>query len=132
MRNRKRVRKYLGNRRWGVGNIKHNRGAGSRGGVGKAGWKHRQSYRVVYEKDAFTLHKGFFRFRKEKRGEINLDLISKKISESKEGKPEIELGGYKVLGSGTLAKPAVIKADAFSKKALEKIKQAGGEAVVKE
>ena len=37
VRHQKRSRKYLGKRRWGVGNIKNARGAGDRGGVGNAG-----------------------------------------------------------------------------------------------
>ena len=44
-------------------------------------------------------------------------------------KPTVEKKGYKVLSSGMLTRPAVIKASAFSKKAEEKIKNAGGEAV---
>jgi hypothetical protein len=37
VRKEKRKRKYFGTRRWGVGNIKNARGAGSRGGTGLAG-----------------------------------------------------------------------------------------------
>ncbi len=37
----------------------------------------------------------------------------------------------KVLGNGEITKPAKVTADAFSKKAIEKIKKAGGEAIVR-
>ena len=41
---------------------------------------------------------------------------------------KLELRGYKVLGGGMLARPITVKASGFSKKAMEKIKQAGGQA----
>ena len=125
-RNKKKSRKFLGTRRWGVGNIKNNRGKGSRGGVGKGGSKHKWSYTVVYEKD--TIGKtGFKPWKPKKFNEIDLSEISRQMPSG--DKPTVEKKGYKVLSSGTLARPAVIKASAFSKKAEEKIKNAGGEAV---
>jgi ribosomal protein L15 len=45
------------------------------------------------------------------------------------GKGELELKGYKVLSGGTITAPIKVKASGFSKKAAEKIKQAGGEAI---
>jgi large subunit ribosomal protein L15 len=41
LRYEKKARRYLGTRRWGGGNIKNRRGSGSRGGVGRAGKKHK-------------------------------------------------------------------------------------------
>ena len=128
LRSKKRYRKFLGTRRWGGGNIKSRRGKGSRGGVGKGGAKHKWSYTVKYARE--TIGKtGFKPWQRKTLEEIDLYSISTQAEASKEGKPTIELKGYKVLSSGTLAKPAVIKATAFSKKAMEKIKGAGGEAV---
>ncbi|PNV77958.1 MAG: 50S ribosomal protein L15, partial [Thermoproteota archaeon] len=49
-----------------------------------------------------------------------------------DGKLEVDLSaaGYdKVLGRGRISKPMVIKARAFSRMALERISQVGGEAV---
>jgi len=127
-RSKKRYRKYLGTRRWGGGNIKSRRGKGSRGGVGKGGTKHKWSYTVVYAKE--TIGKtGFKPWQRKTFEEIDLYTISNKAEAATEQKPTIELKGYKVLSSGRLSKPAVIKATAFSKKAMEKIKSAGGEAV---
>lgn len=128
LRNKKRSRRYLGTRRWGGGNIKSRRGKGSRGGVGKGGAKHKWSYTVVYAKE--TIGKtGFKPWRRTRLDEIDLAAVSGMAELSGEAKPTVELKGYKVLSSGKLNKPAVVKATAFSEKAMGKIKAAGGEAV---
>ncbi len=127
-RQNKRNRKYLGTRSWGGGNKKNRRGKGTRGGVGRGGVKHKWSYTVVYERERIGKH-GFKPWRKERLGEIDLYSVSGLAEKANEEKPTIELKGYKVLSQGSLAKPAVVKATAFSKKAEEKIKAAGGEAV---
>ena len=119
-----RSRKFLGTRRWGAGNIKNRRGSGSRGGVGRAGKKHKFTRIVKYERERMS-HKGFSPYRKVKMDVINLDSISK----AAKGNKELELKGYKVLSSGSLTAPITVKASAFSKKAMDKIKQAGGQAV---
>ena len=41
----------------------------------------------------------------------------------------VELRGYKVLASGTIAKPLTVKASAFSAAAQQKIEAAGGKAI---
>ncbi len=128
IRQKKRARKYLGTRRWGVGNIKNARGAGDRGGVGKGGKKHKWTYIVKYEPERIR-SKGFNQWEHVELKEIDLNVLSKMAEKSKDAKPALELRGYKVLSDGVLRKPAVIKATNFSKKALEKIKQSGGEAI---
>ncbi len=128
LRRVKKNRKNLGRRTWAVGNKKNNRGAGSRGGTGKAGRKHKWTRIVKYEKDRIG-KPGFTRWHSTKLDVIDLDALSQKVEQSKENKPVITLKGYKVLSNGILTKPASIKADAFSKKALEKITSAGGEAI---
>lgn len=124
LRYEKRSRRYLGTRRWGGGNIKNRRGAGSRGGVGRAGKKHKFTRIVKYEKGRLH-HRGFAPWRRTALEEINLDSLSKRAR----GKTELELGGYKVLGGGTITTPIKVKASAFSKNAAEKIRKAGGEAI---
>ena len=47
-----------------------------------------------------------------------------------EGLVKEQLDGIKVLGSGALAKKLTVKANAFSKSAIEKIEAAGGKAEV--
>ncbi len=128
IRIKKKGRKYLGTRRWGVGNIKNARGAGERGGVGLGGRKHNWTHIVKYEKERIR-SKGFTQWEHVNLKEIDLDVLSKRAEEAKDAKPTIELRGYKVLSDGMLRKPAIIKAAGFSKKAMEKIKQAGGEAI---
>ncbi|MEM3841634.1 MAG: uL15m family ribosomal protein [Candidatus Micrarchaeaceae archaeon] len=128
VRNKKHSRRYLGARRWGKGNIKNARGAGDRGGVGRGNKKNKFTY-ITAKEPWLIRKKGFTRWNAKKLGEINLDGISKMLEdESYDGK-ELELINYKVLGNGTLRKAARIKADGFSKNAIEKIKAAGGEAV---
>ena len=60
------------------------------------------------------------------------DLIQHGYAKQSNGKLEIELGraGYnKLLGEGKIDKPLRITVDHFSKKAAEKISQAGGEII---
>lgn len=128
VRKQKRSRKYLGTRRWGVGNIKNARGAGDRGGVGNAGSrKHKFTYMTSKAREKMH-RKGFTRWRGNRLDEISLMQISAMVS-GKETK-QLELPNHKVLSNGSLSAPITIKAAKFSKAALEKIKGAGGEAVV--
>ncbi|BCS90901.1 MAG: 50S ribosomal protein L15 [Candidatus Micrarchaeota archaeon] len=122
---KKRSRKYLGNRRWGRGNIKNGRGAGDRGGVGKGGKKHKFT-RVTAKTPWLIRRKGFTSI-KVKYREIDLREISKLLKDS--NSKIIELPYYKVLSNGELELPAEIRASAFSKKAIEKIEKANGKAV---
>ncbi len=124
----KKNRKFLGSRTWGWGNKKNNRGSGARGGVGRGGRKSKWTYTVKYDKERIHTP-GFVMPRRVVLDEISLDKISDIAEEMKEEKPTVELRGYKVLSNGSLSKPAVIKAMGFTEKAMEKIKQAGGEAV---
>ena len=124
IRIKSKTRKFLGARRWGAGNIKNRRGSGSRGGVGRAGKKHKFTRIVKYEQERLH-HKGFTPYRKVKIAIINLDYISK----AAKGNKELELKGYKVLSGGELKEAVTVKASGFSKKAMEKIKQAGGQAI---
>ncbi len=128
VRLKKKNRRYHGTRSWGAGNIKNRRGAGDRGGTGKGGRKNKFTYMVKYEPERIR-KKGFAPWKPRKLKEIDLYGVSKLAKASSDEKPTIELKGYKVLSNGILEKSAIIKATAFSKKAQEKIKNAGGEAV---
>jgi len=131
VRHEKKNRKYHGTRSWGAGNIKNRRGAGDKGGVGRGGRKHKFTHLVVYERE--RLHKkGFKPWKKKELKEIDLEQLNKLAIKSSEQKPTIELRGYKVLGDGNIEKSVVVKADAFSKRAIEKIKSIGGEALLLE
>ncbi|MCL4365262.1 MAG: uL15 family ribosomal protein [Candidatus Marsarchaeota archaeon] len=124
LRYEKRARKFLGTRRWGAGNIKNRRGSGSRGGVGRAGKKHKFTRIVKYERERMS-KSGFTPWHKSKQNVVNLDYVEAAAG----GKGEIELREYKILGGGSISKPIKITAGGFSKSAQEKIKSAGGEAI---
>ncbi len=130
VRSKKRNRKYLGTRRWGAGNIKNARGKGSRGGVGMAGSrKHKFTFLTAKAPWLIKQH-GFSNWKPKKPDEITLRQIDGMICNSTEQNPSIVLKNCKVLSNGSISKPATIKAHAFSEKAIEKIKKAGGDAVV--
>ncbi len=133
LRKKQRDRKYFGTRRWGMGNIKNARGAGGRGGVGEIGRlrKHDWTYITakapeMIRKKGFTTHSKYSKTYEE----ITLHKINEMVKQSKDAKATLELRNYKVLSNGNLEKAATIKAMGFSKLAAEKIKRAGGEAVV--
>jgi large subunit ribosomal protein L15 len=141
VRREKKVRKFRGHRTYGYGSHKKHRGKGSRGGRGFAGMhKHKWSYTVKYAPDHFG-KRGFKRpFAKEIKA-INVEelekmsesLLEKKLAEKENDKIKInvlKLGYEKVLGSGKITKPLIVEAKFFSKKAVRKIEEAGGKAVV--
>lgn len=131
VRRKKKVRKFRGKRSYGYGSHKKHRGGGSRGGRGKAGMhKHKWSYTVKYEPEHFG-KRGFKRpsavVKKVKT--INLGRLSALAA----GKKKIDLtklGYNKVLGSGKIQAAIEVVAEAFSKKAIEKIEAAGGKVTV--
>jgi large subunit ribosomal protein L15 len=112
---------------------KAGRGAGLRGGRGNAGLlKHRYTYMVKYMPDHFGKH-GFKRpqsiLKKDKT--INVGELEEKFP----GKKEIDLekeGFDKLLGSGNLKSKMKIKVNSASEKAIEKIKEKGGEVILPE
>ena len=133
VRKEKRNRKYHGTRSWGVGNIKNARGHGSKGGTGKSGRglgtgsKHKWTHTTAYTPELIR-KVGFSPWRRKELKEITIREIDKRLAEAKG--TAIELEGYKVLSNGVLTKPLKISASGFSKSAEEKIKSAGGEALV--
>lgn len=123
---------YLGRRSFGRGNVKNRRGSGNRGGRGQAGLhKHKYTWTVKFDKEHFGKH-GFVRVNKTSGNSINLYEINRlallEQLEKKNGLIHFEFDG-KILGSGKINFPIVIKALSWSKHAEEKIKQAGGQIV---
>lgn len=140
VKRRKKHRRFRGRRTY-KGAKKRRRGGGSRGGRGKAGLhKHKWTWTVKYAPEYF----GKVGFRPPVSREIKtinieeLDRIAEKLVEQKlaekiDNKIKINLKkiGYdKLLGKGKLTKPLLVEAKYFSKKAKEKLKAAGGEALV--
>ncbi|MEM2117803.1 MAG: uL15 family ribosomal protein [Candidatus Bathyarchaeia archaeon] len=131
----RKIRKKRGSRTQGYGRVGQHRKSGSKG-YRKAGrHKHGWSYVIRYEPDYFE-KKGFTspKSLRQKENIINvgkLDEIAEKISTSKE-KDKIlvdleKLGYTKLLGTGKVTKPLIVKISSCSKSAAEKIKKAGGE-----
>ncbi|MBX5328434.1 MAG: uL15 family ribosomal protein [Candidatus Bathyarchaeota archaeon] len=131
----RKIRKKRGSRTQGYGRVGQHRKSGSKG-YRKAGrHKHGWSYVIRYEPDYFE-KKGFTspKSLRQKGSIINvgkLDEIAERISIGKE-KDKIlidleKLGYTKLLGTGKVTKPLIIKVSSCSKSAAEKIKKAGGE-----
>ncbi|MFH1786376.1 MAG: uL15m family ribosomal protein [archaeon] len=116
----------------GWGHKKKHRGAGSRGGRGRAGLhKHKFVYALVNG----LFHNGRlaeFGFKSKPAREAVRVINLFQIEELAKGRREVDISEYgyaKVLGRGRLTKPLTIKAEYFSASAVEKIKAAGGKAV---
>ena len=121
-RKSRKVGKFRGTRSCGTGNVKNKRGSGCRGGVGNAGLhKHKWSWITANDPDRYG-REGLKRRRPQ--GPV-LNLYEINIIAQKEGKKDIAFKG-KILGTGKLSEAVNIKAAAWSARAEEKIKAAGG------
>lgn len=120
-RHKHKVNKNRGKRTHGHGFSKKRRGTGSR-------MTHRRTYTTniahVRKYEPERLARRGFTSAFKRPEVINLGDVDKLAREN-----EVNLPGYKILGGGNISKPIKIKASAFSKKAEEKIKKIGGEAV---
>jgi len=141
---RKRKSRYMrGSRTHGYGSIGQHRKSGSRGGKGAAGLhKHKWSWIVKYFPDWFGKH-GFTRpvtLRAEVRS-INVGELNEIIGELKlrgelksEGDTYVidlsALGINKLLGRGHVKEKIKVVVYAATEKAINKIREAGGEVVV--
>lgn len=132
----RKVRKHRGSRTHGWGQSAGHRGAGSRGGHGKTGGrKHHWTYTVKYEPHRFGKH-GFHHPTKkvlsinvgELSQRVDLLLATNQAKKTKEGIfVDLEaLDVNKLLGSGTVTRPLIIKVKAFSQIAATKIQAAKG------
>jgi large subunit ribosomal protein L15 len=112
---------------------KGGRGAGLRGGRGNAGLhKHKFLHMMKYMPDHFGVH-GFKRPQSviKKNKTINIGELEEKFP----GKNNIDLekeGFDKLLGSGVINTKLKIKVNFASEKAIEKIKEKGGEIILPE
>ena len=131
-RKRSQKKNYLGLRSFGRGNVKNRRGSGNRGGRGNAGLhKHKFTWITRYDPDYFG-KSGFTRPNRKTINVINLYAIDQRARfdklEKKDGKYYFEFHG-KILGTGNISQPVIVKALSWSKGAVEKVKKAGGEIV---
>ncbi len=115
------------------------RGSGNRGGCGMAGTGKRADQKKSL---VINLTGGNNYFGKDKtlrRGSvpaklevINLSKIENNLQSFKAVNNQIDLTGYKILGEGSFSQKIKIKASAASASAIEKVKKAGGEIVLRE
>jgi len=136
----RKVRKYRGSRTHGWGQVGQHRARGGRGGTGKAGLdKHKWSYVIKYD-PTYWEKKGFVSTKAlgKKVSIINVgkldDLADKLESEKKLERKEkkifldLESLGYdKLLGTGEIAKPMLVKVASYSEAASRKLEDAGGQ-----
>ena len=136
----RKVRKQRGSRTHGWGQIGQHRAGGGRGGHGKAGYdKHKWTYVVkhdptYYEKKGFvstkTLNKTVSIINVGKLDDLADKLESEKKLERKEKKIFLDLEslGYdKLLGTGEIIKPMLVKVASYSEAASRKLEEAGGQ-----
>ena len=140
----RKVRKQRGSRTHGYGQIGQHRCRGGRGGTGKAGLdKHKWTYVLAHdptywEKKGFvsarTLNKKVNVINVGKLDDLADKLESEKKLEQKENKLFLNLEslGYdKLLGTGEISKPIIVKVSSYSESASRKLEEAGG-AILKE
>jgi large subunit ribosomal protein L15 len=136
----RKVRKYRGSRTHGYGQVGQHRCRGGRGGTGKAGLdKHKWTY-VIKHDPTYWLKKGFVS--KRTLGKtvniINIgkldDLVNRLDSEKKLERKDKKivldlesLGFDKLLGTGEVVKPLIVKVPSYSETASKKLEEAGGE-----
>jgi len=116
------IDRLRGHRTHGKGNTKNHRGAGSKGGRGRAGsFKHKRTKFLPYANCNTKI-----RFKaKTKLIEINLTDLEKLVGNNREIDLK-KLGYDKILGSGNLTKALIIKNAKFTVTAKVKIEKAGG------
>jgi large subunit ribosomal protein L15 len=125
----------------GTGARKRNRGSGHRGGKGMSGSGKRADQKKTLVQKLYG-HNYFGKQGITSRGtkrdirqrinleqiELNLEKYGKKVGD----KWEINLSKYKILGTGDVKNKLKIKCLDASKSAIEKVKKAGGEILIKE
>ena len=135
------TKKFRGSRTCGGGTHKNRRGAGNRGGRGKAGGCKHHFVRAMIRGYSYGKH-GFKR-----PAEVSTDVSIVNVGELdelapylvEEGLAEIQDGAYhinlenlgieKVLGSGRVTKNLVVTSEEFSASARKKIESASGRCI---
>ena len=142
---RKKSSRQRGTMTHGWGAKKKHRGAGNRGGKGMAGTGKRADQKKPsilkeYGHEYFG-RKGFVKHNKKLVKAVNISyleehlpkLLAKKLinEEAKGFAVDLKNLGYnKLIGSGKVTKKFIITVEAASKKAVERVKKAGGEVIL--
>lgn len=141
-RKKKKSKKNRGRSSHGYGSRKHNRGAGHKGGRGKAGTGKRRgtkepTYMNQYGEKPIGKRGMVSRRRSKEKNTINLyqldnrleKLMDKDYAKKKKSKIEVNLAkaGYdKLLGAGNIRDNVKVKVSSWSEKAEDKLKEAEG------
>ncbi|HOT95077.1 MAG TPA: uL15m family ribosomal protein [Methanoregulaceae archaeon] len=133
--------KYRGSRTCGGGTHKNRRGAGNRGGRGRAGINAHRFTKFYLEEGPVFGKNGFVAPNSRKVPTIDIGtldrladaLLAQHLASEEDGAVVIDvsaLGFEKVLGSGRVTRPLRVSACAFSEQAIAKIEAQGGQANV--
>ncbi len=125
----------------GTGARKRNRGSGHKGGKGMSGSGKRADHKKTlitklyghkyFGKGGIT-SKGTKRDTRQRINLMQIEMNPEKYGKKNGDKWEINLENYKVLGEGEVKTKMMIKCLEASKSAIEKVKKAGGEIIIKE
>lgn len=130
-RKRRKKNKLRGRRTMGGGDTKNRRGAGTRGGRGRAGSEKHKRTKYFHEVGMLRKHKA-----KRKMVALNLSDVSRKIR-ALAGKKDVQkengmvvfdgkkIGIGKILGTGELTEKAFFQNILFSRQAAQKAQKAG-------
>jgi len=145
IRKSRKINKMRGSRTCGGGCSKKRRGAGHRGGRGNAGSGKEKKQKYTWFQKYKPNHLGKYGFQRADflRSDMlainvsfldqNLEVMgSKGALEYEDDMPVVDItkiGFEKVLGSGKITRPMIVKAPFFSERARSKIEKAGGKAI---
>lgn len=131
----RKIRRQRGSRYCGWGQIGQHRQSGSRGGIGQAG-KHKHFWiRTIKEEPNHFGHDSLVSLGSRVSKWINLkdlDSVFDKHGKTENGKSVIDLtslGYHKLLGTGNVLSPYIVKVEFVSSNAKEKILAIGGQVV---
>jgi large subunit ribosomal protein L15 len=125
---RKKSSRMHGSTTHGTGGMKKARGSGHRGGVGMAGTGKRADH-----KKSLIMNMGekYFGSTGLKAKPKNYNVVNvSDLEKLANGKKELKLDTYKILGNGEIKVALTIQAHSASKSAISKIKKAGGKVIL--
>jgi len=117
--------------------MKKHKGKGNRGGVGMSGTGKRADQKKTLVNKLYG-NKYFGKMgitskktQKKKTFVINLEKIEKEFRKEIISGKEINFEKYKILGEGEISSKVLIRASSASKSAIQKVKKAGGDIILK-
>ncbi len=118
-----------GSRTHGYGRVGQHRKSGDRGGYGLAGLrKHKRFYMMKYMPDHFGKHGFVSRFPRKRS--ISVSDLERFIDMGMEEVDLTKLGFDKLVSKGRISKPIKVIVKEATERAIEKVREAGGEVVL--